>query len=105
MENDTFFKVEKYSKAGMKTNFPKAKDMTVMLLVKNPEIRATQVLEYLNMYLEKDEVPSIQHIARNWVNKDKPTNTLTWIQMSRINKQIAIVQKEFDILKEMINGQ
>ena len=79
--------------------------MTVMLLVKNPEIRATQVLEYLNMYLEKDEVPSIQHIARNWVNKDKPTNTLTWIQMSRINKQIAIVQKEFDILKEMINGQ
>ena len=105
MENDPFFKVEKYSKAGRKTKFPKAKDMTVMLLVKNPEIRATQVLEYLNMYLEKDEVPSIQHIARNWVIKDKPTNTLTWIQMSRINKQIAIVQKEFDILKEMINGQ
>ena len=61
------------------------------------------MLEYLNMYLEKDEVPSIQHIARNWVNKDKPTKTLTWIQINAINKQMAIVEKEFNTLKEMLS--
>ena len=88
-----------------KSRYEKAKDLTIMLLVKNLDIRAMQVLEYLNMYLEKDEVPSIQHIARNWVNKDKPTKTLTWIQINAINKQMAIVEREFNILKEMINGQ
>ncbi len=86
-----------------KSRYEKAKDLTIMLLVKNPDIRAMQVLEYLNMYLEKDEVPSIQHIARNWVNKDKPTKTLTWIQINAINKQMAIVEKEFNTLKEMLS--
>ena len=86
-----------------KSRYEKAKDLTIMLLVKNPDIRAMQVLEYLNMYLEKDEVPSIQHIARNRVNKDKPTKTLTWIQINAINKQMAIVDKEFNTLKEMLS--
>ena len=84
--------------------YEKAKDITVMLLTKNPNMRATEVFNYLNMYLEKDEVPSIQHISRNWVNKDKPTITLTWIQMNTINKQMAIVEKEFNTLKELIKG-
>ena len=87
-----------------KSRYEKAKDITVMLLTKNPNMRATEVLNYLNMYLDKKEVPSIQHISRNWVNQQKSKNiTLNWIQVNNLNKKIETIKKELETIKNMIN--
>ena len=84
-------------------NFDKARKLTVILLDNNPNMTATQVYSYLNEMLGETEVPSFQHIARNWINKYKPTTSFTWIQLKNINNQIAVVEKELSILKKMIN--
>lgn len=85
--------------------YDKARNMTVMLLTNDPTIKATKVLEYLNMYLGKGEVPSRQHISKNWVNKHKAPTKLTWVQVENINRQIAMIEKELIILKNLIGGK
>jgi hypothetical protein len=84
-------------------NFDKARKLTVTLLENNPNMRATQVFNYLNEMLDETEVPSLQHIARNWVNKYKPEIILNWIQVKNITEQFSKIETEINTLKKMLN--
>ena len=91
-------------KVGKPINFVKARQLTITLLNDNPDIRASEVLRYLNEVLDEKEVPGLQHIARNWVNKYKPTVSYNWLHTLNIHRQIEIIEKEFSTLKELIKG-
>tara|TARA_Y100000310_G_scaffold34689_1_gene32853 strand:+ start:2151 stop:2456 length:306 start_codon:yes stop_codon:yes gene_type:complete len=91
-------------KVGKPTNFVKARKLTIALLDNNPDIRAAEVFRYLNKVLDEKEVPSLQHIARNWVNKYKPRVSYNWLHTLNIHRQIKIIEKELSTLKKLIKG-